>query len=93
MSWSEPAHVAYRLDAKLVWGRARYVSVTEAHHSEIVWARKKNVFLSLKPGYQSGAWQPAALIATTPRPTLLAWQENKCFLQAYPFGIIMYNYN
>ena len=63
MSWSEPAHVVYRLDAKLVWG------------------------------YQSGAWQPAALIATTPRPTFLAWQENKCFLQAYPFGIIMYNYN
>ena len=79
MRWHCPPDTGLEIRALAVWGRARYLSVTEAPHNTVfhTWMGKKH-FVSFKPPRpgtepRTLAWKAAVLTTTLgPPPSLLS---------------------
>ena len=74
MRWHCPPDTGFEIRALALWGRARYLSVTEAPHT---WMRKK-LFVSFKPPRpaiepRTLAWKAAVLTTTLGPPPPQTW--------------------
>ena len=83
MRWHCPPDTGFEIRAQAVWGRARYLSVTEAPHNtdSHTWMGR-NIFVSLKPPRpgtepRTLAWK-AAVLTTTLGPPPLKLEGQSC---------------
>ena len=75
LRWHCPPDTAFEIRALAVWGRARYLSVTEAPHNTDfhTWMGKKHFFVSFKPPRpgtepRTLAWKATVLTTTLGPP-------------------------
>ena len=85
--WHCPPDTGFEIRALAVWGRARYLSVTEAPHNTDfhTWMGKKHFFVSFKPPRPGAeprtlAWKAAVLTTTLGPPPIhqnTNWQTER----------------
>ena len=91
LRWHCPPDTGFEIRALAVWGRARYLSVTEAPHNTNfhTWMGKKQFrfFKPPRPGTEPRtlAWK-AAVLTTTLGPPPITWSSWK--FKFYSFGVL-----
>ena len=80
LRWHCPPDTGIDTRALAVWGRARYLSVTEALHNTFTRGWGRNIFVSFKPPRpgtepRTLAWKAAVLTTTLGPPPAMCWRK------------------